>query len=990
MKRQVSFRLSSGGDVDRDQPLRFTCNGRALVGCAGDTLASALFANGVRVVGRSFKRHRPRGVMSAGVEETNALFRIDIGRLSRSLVRATLEPLTDGMIARTENAFPTVTFDLGRIVDFTILLWPAGFYNKTFKWPSWHWYEGLIRRAAGLGIVPDGIDPTRYYEHNLHCDVLVIGAGPAGLSAARAAGCSGVRVVLIEQDFKCGGRLLADRAQIDGAPAAQWIATVLAELQRAPNVRVFTRTTVVGYYDHNVLTAVERLVPDVADQPVERLWKIRAGQVVLATGAIEQPLVFTNNDRPGILLAGAVRQYIQRYAVTPGRAVIVATNNDDAYQTAFALQDAGVSVPAIVDCREVAASPVAGEARRRALTVLANTIVVDTKGTRGIREITVSELTKDGRGGAARCLRCDAVATSGGWSPTVHLYSQAGGRLRYDDLLACFVPEGGRPNLRVTGAANGEFALAQSLESGAGAGCTAARLMGAPVATAIETLHVDQPASYGVRRLARPLAGSAHHQWIDFLHDVTVSDIELAVRENFVAIEHVKRYTTAGMAADQGKTSNLNAILLLAELTNLDVKEIGTTTFRPLFTPVPLGAIAGGSTGIFHSPARHLPAHSCHAAHGARMTDYGSWKRPACYPTETEAQETTISREVLTVRGAVGLFDASPLGKIEIVGPDSAKFLHRVYVQDALSLRPGAVRYGVMLNENGVVMDDGVFASLASDHYLVNCTSGNADRVARWLDEWHRCEWPDLEIVIAPVTPQWAVLTLAGPRARDVLASLESDIDFSATSFPHMGIRCGHISGSPVRVQRVSYSGELTFEISVAAQCATWLWQLLVRNGTPFGIEPVGIEALLVLRLEKGFLHIGTDTDGTTNPMDIGLGRVIQRKSGDFVGRRSLLRPEDQRESRRQLVGIEPVNSSHRLRAGAHVVTSTEGKRRSEGFVTSACVSPTLKRPIGIGMLEAGMRRLGETVAVFDEGRLFPARVVSPVFYDPQGKRMNG
>ena len=957
MNGPQAYRLETGGFIERDRPLTFTCNGQRFTGYAGDTLASALLANGVRVVGRSFKYHRPRGILAAGVEETNAVFRIDSGVLSVPLVRATMQPLVEGLSATTENAWPSIGFDFGRVLDFTHWLWPAGFYNKTFKWPSWQWYEGLIRRSAGSGRLPAGQDASDYYQHNLHCDVLVVGGGPAGLREALAASRAGSHVVIAELEPRLGGRLRHDGGEIDGMPALQWLERAVAELHHAGQVRVLTSTTVTGYYDHDVLVAVDRSNADDPTRPVERLWKIRAKRVVLASGAIEQPLVFANNDRPGIVLAGAVRRYIAEYAVTVGRSVVVATNNDDAYRTAFALHTAGIQVPAIVDSRAVPAPELTREAAARGLEVIGNAVIVDTTGTHGVREVEVRALSGDGRSltGASRSIRCDALAMSGGWSPAAHLYSQAGGKLRYDDVQACFVPDRCAARVSVVGAANGDF--------------------GRPLA---------------IRALVRTPSGPSNRQWIDFRHDVTAADIELAARENFSAVEHMKRYTTAGMSIDQGKTSNLSAMSLLAEQTGRTIAEVGTTTFRPMYSPVSMGALTAGINGDRYAPRRVMPAQSWHAAHGADFDDYGSWQRPACYPRRGETRDAAIEREVLVTRNAVSLFDGSPLGKIEVKGPDAAEFLNRIYVNNALTLKPGKARYGLMLNENGVIIDDGVFACMAPGHFLVSTTSGGAERIAMWMDEWHQCEWPGLKLVIAPVTTQWAVLTLAGPRARGLLASIDSDIDFSAGAFPHLSFRMGRLAGSPARVQRVSFSGEASFEVSVPALRGESLWEAFMAAGTALGIEPIGVEALMVLRTEKGFLHVGSDTDGTTNPYDVGFGGVVDKKKGDFVGRRSLLRSHDRRPDRRQFIGLEPVSTSDRLVAGSHLMASTGGKRRSEGFVTSACLSPTFGKSIGLGLLERGFTRKGEVVTVFNEGRSFEARVVDPAFYDPAGERMHG
>ena len=992
MSAREMLRLAQGGRIDRTRPRSFTFNGRPLHGFAGDTLASALLANGVRVVARSFKYHRPRGILSAGIEEPNALLRVAIDGSATPMVRASMQPLLDGMIVTSENGFPSTGFDLGRLLDYTRALWPAGFYNKTFKWPNWRLYEGVVRRVAGLGTLPDGTDRTRYYSHNLHCDVLIVGGGVVGLAAALEASRAGVRVVLVEQDHEFGGRLLGERAPLEGIPALHWVESAVRELSCASNVRLMRRTLVAGFYDHGVLTALDHSDVDHPDGRVERFWRIRAREVVLATGAIEQPLVFANNDRPGIMLAGAVRTYLNRYAVMAGRRVVIFTNNDDAYRSAFDLHDAGAAV-VVVDVRARAGAATEEGIYARQLQVHRSSVIADTRGSPSVHGVTLAALDAGGRAARSRrrWIGCDAVGMSCGWNPALHLYSQSGGTLRYDPSLACLLPVAGRQRVRVSGAANGEFSLTTALASGACAGREAARSSShdrSRVAPPAKDFRIE---NFGIQDLRRAPGGPASRQWVDFQHDVTTADIELAVRENYVSVEHLKRYTTNGMSVDQGKTSHLNALVLLAEFTGRSVNEVGTTTFRPPFAPVTIGAI-GSAHGELYAPARHMPAHACHVRLGACFEDYGAWRRPACYRRAGEPREAAIEREVRAVRASVGLFDGSPLGKIEVRGPDAATFLHRIYVNNVLSLQPGSLRYGLMLSENGIVIDDGVIACLAPDHFLISTTSGNAERISLWLDEWHQCEWPQLDVVILPVTGQWAVLTLAGPLARQRLQRFAGDIDFSAEAFPHMSLRTGTLEGHLVRVQRMSFTGELGYEVGIAATQAEALWARMMEHAEalPGRIEPVGVEAWQVLRLEKGFLHVGTDTDGTTNPLDLGLGPLIARKTGDFIGRRSLMREHDRREDRRQLIGFEPANPQDRLVAGAHVVSGSGPARRSEGFVTSACFSPTLGRPIGLGLLERGRARRGETVSIFDEGRVFQARVVDPRFYDPRGNRMHG
>ena len=975
-------RLTSGGRIDRSKPLSFTFNGKKLQGYRGDTIASALLANGISTVNRSFKYHRPRGIMSAGVEETNALLTASDGNGDVPVVRTTVRALIDDHQIKSPSGFPSVNFDLGRALDFTHRLWPAGFYNKVFKWPNWHWYEGVVRRMAGLGNLPGGEDGNRYFHHNLHCDVFIVGAGPAGLAAALSSVNSGARVLLVEQDHELGGSLLANSALINTVDSDLWISRTSSALEDAVNVTVMTSSTVSGYYDHNVLTITDR-----STAGVKRFWKVRAEEVVLATGAIEQPLVFENNDRPGIMLANAAMEYVNRYAVRPAGVMVVATNNDSAYQVAFTLHDNGVRVPAIVDARKIIANEIAKEANQRGIPIMSGSVILDTVGTKVLAGVRVGMLSDEGQStvNANGVIACQGLAISGGLNPSSELYSQAGGNLRYDAELACFVPKECRQRVTVAGAARGKFSLADALTDGASAGSEAASKAGFTCApTDVATSAI---CSYNLQASRITPAGDTSRQWVDFMYDVTVADIELAVRENFVSVEHLKRYTTTGMAVDQGKTSNLNALTLLAGLSKRSIGEVGTTTFRPQFMPVPMGAIAGQQHGDFYTPARLLPAHDWHVGHGAVFENYGAWKRPEYYATNGGDRESAIREEVLALRRSAGLFDGSPLGKIEVTGPDAGEFLNRIYVNNVLTLKPGHIRYGLMLSENGIVIDDGVFARLADERYLVSTTTANADRITDWLEEWHQCEWPDLALIISPVTGQWAVTTIAGPNSRVLLQEIESDIDFSAEALPHMSVATGTFLGVPTRVQRVSFSGEMSFEINVPAIQSQSVMEAMMNAGGN-RVVPIGIEALLILRTEKGYLHVGADTDGMTNALDVGFAGIVSKKKTDFLGKRSLLRAEDQRKDRRQFVGVEPLNDNENLQSGAHFITPQDEGRRSQGIVTSACFSPTLKRSIGLGLLEGGFARKGETVTVFDDGRTFDVRIVDPAFYDPTGENM--
>jgi sarcosine oxidase subunit alpha len=943
------FRLSAGQCVgsalNRSRRIRFVFDGRTYEGYAGDTLASALLANGVRTVSRSFKFRRPRGVHSSGIEEANAFVQLGTGAASILSARATLVELTEGLQA---SSLARRRFDLARVLDFTAPLWAAGFYNRTFIWPSWHFYEKLIRRMAGFGHAPAQSDPDRYETRNLHCDVLVVGSGEGGIAAASEASVRGARVVLVEQAKDLGGR---DAWNSSAAPA-QYQQESFDRLRRMPNVQILLRTAAVGYYDRDVVTLLESVPPDQArsGQPRERYWVVRAGRVVFATGAIEQPLIFCNNDRPGILLAGAAREYLSRYAVACGRRVVLATNNDSAYGVARDLKSAGVEVVAVADSRFDVPALRREALRALSIPLLDGTMPIDTQGFNALCGVTLGKLSKDGlRVESTKRFACDALAVSGGWNPTLHLYSQATGKLSYDAH-------------RQVLAARTEHPVAML----AGATSDAGR-------------RDSQPGP----RLSP--VGNTARQWIDLRHDVTVADLELGLRENFVSIEHLKRYTTTGMAPDQGKTSNLVALETVARLRGVNASEIGHTTFRPPFLPVTLGAIAGRAIGSRFAPVRTLPLHEWHIANGALMEDFGEWQRPAAYLRAGESRTAAVSREARSVRTACGLLDYSPLGKIEVHGPDALDFLNRFYINDLATLKPGRVRYCLMLRESGVIFDDGTVVMLSPNRFLLTTTSGNAQRVAAWLEEWQQCEWPQLRVSIVPVTESWACFSLAGPNCRDVLASLEPTMDLATASFPHLGMREGRLLGRNVRLYRVSFTGELAYEINVRANVASELWHALMERGQAHGLQPFGLDALLSMRLEKGFLHVGTDTDGTTVPEDVGWGKVAADKRCDYVGKRSLWLPEHRRADRLQLVGLK---STEDFVIGSHLRLGNSSEV-TDGWVTSAGRTVIGGEPIALAMLRAGRRHIGASVDVYDNGAVTHATVVTPAFYDPSGVRMN-
>lgn len=935
------YRLTEGGRIDRARLLSFRFDGRICTGFVGDTVASALLANGVRTVARSFKFHRPRGVFACGVEEPNALLCLGSGAHATPSVRAPAVELTEGLHVRSQSGWPSVNFDIGRALDLFAPLWSAGFYNKTFIWPGWHTYEGVIRRLAGLGRAPVERDPARYDVRNLHCDVLVVGGGVAGINAAVEAGRAGARVVLVEQDSAWGGQALWDGSDPTGS---------LERLGELHNVKLLRRTTAVGYYDHDVVALLEQAGVGQHALARERYWVVRTSRVVLATGALEQPLIFSHNDRPGIMLAGAARQYVRRYGVAPGRRTLMATNNDSAYEAARDLHDAGVTVLGIVDSRPDVSLALQEAMRRRSIEVLPASMPVDCAGFSGLERVSVGRLSSDGRSvDSTQDFECDALAVSGGWSPGLHLYAQAGGKLAYDGRSGALRPAAAVASIEIVGAA------AEVVSGAVGPRCS-------PV-------------------------GNTGRQWVDLLHDVTVSDLELALREHYTSVEHVKRYTTVGMAADQGKTSSAATIGILARLRDIPAASLGHTTLRPPYVPVTLGAIAGREIGDRFAPSRTLPVHAWHVAHGAVMQDFGEWRRPVAYLRTGESREQAMLREARAVRTAAGLIDSSPLGKLEVRGPDALEFVDRFYVNNLQTLKPGRVRYGLMLRESGVIFDDGTVVMLAPDHLLITTTSGNAGRVSAWLEEWHQCEWSRLRVAITNVAEQWATVSVTGPRARAILMRLDPDIDVSNEQTPHMSMRTGRLLGWPARIYRVSYTGELTYEINVPARAGYDLWEALLQAGGPDGLQPVGLDALLLLRLEKGFLHVGTDTDGTTVPDDVGWGPVAAKKIIDYVGRRSLSLPENQRADRLQLVGLT-AGDGCALRVGSHLRLA-DSRQATDGWVTSAGRSVLTGEPIALAMLRAGRQHMNREVSVHDAGSVTRARVMSPPFYDPAGERMN-
>jgi sarcosine oxidase subunit alpha len=991
-------RLPGGGRIDRRRPLRFTFDGAAYEGYAGDTLASALLANSVHLVGRSFKYHRPRGIFGAGAEEPNALVQLGTGAHIEPNVRATQVELYDGLSAAPQNCWPSVRFDLWALNGMLGSLFPAGFYYKTFMWPQSWWrrvYERLIRRAAGLGRAPAAPDPDRYEHMHAHCDVLVVGAGPAGLMAALAAGRSGARVILVDEQPELGGTLLSE--PIDH-PGAAWLRSVAAELETCAELRVLARTTAFGYYDHNFLGLLEWVTDHLPagaapHLPRQRLWKVRARQVVLATGALERPLVFAENDRPGVLLASAARTYVNRYAVKPGRRAVVFTNNDSAYRTALDLLRAGVGV-SVIDLRARPAGSLPAEARAAGISVLAGHAITGTKGRHRIASAQVRRLNDAGDQveGPIETVPCDLLCISGGWNPTIHLQSQSRAMPRYDDARAMFLPGEPRQPERSAGACDGAFALRACLEQGARAGRDAAAATGF-TAELPELPQLDDPEEAPARTMwlvpsGRPLQRSK--TFVDLQNDVTAGDIRLALGEGYRSIEHVKRYTTTGMGTDQGKTANVNALGIVAEITGRSIADIGVTTFRPPYTPVSFGAVAGRNCGAMFDPVRHTPMHGWHEAHGAVFEDVGQWKRPWYYPGAGEDMAAAVAREVKATRAGIGLLDASTLGKIDLQGPDAAELLNRVYTNAWSQLAVGRCRYGLMLGEDGMVFDDGVTTRLGEHHYLMSTTSGGAARVLAWLEEWLQTEWPELEVYCTSVTEQWATVALSGPDSRRLLAELAEGIDLAPDAFPHMSERQGSVRGVPARVFRISFTGELGFEIQVPASYGLEVWEACIEAGAKYGITPFGTETMHVLRAEKGYIITGQDTDGTVTPHDLGMDWIVALQKADFIGKRSLTRAEIQKPGRKQLVGLFPELASELLEEGAQIVADPHQPipMTMIGHVTSSYISPNLGRSFALALVRDGRARIGERLYVPMLDRTIAVTVTEPVFFDKEGERL--
>jgi len=992
-------RISGAGRLTPARTARFTFDGRTLTALEGDTVASALLAHDIHLVGRSFKYHRPRGILSAGAEEPNALLDVSRDAARRQPnVRATVQEVFDGMKVASQNRWPSLSFDVGSFNDLLSPFFAAGFYYKTFMWPkaAWHkLYEPFIRRAAGLGVTPTEPDPDHYASRYVHCDVLVVGAGVAGLAAALAAAKAGAKVIVCDEQGEVGGALHHDIGTvIDGKPGYGWAQQTGKALAAMDDVTLLTRTTAFGYYNHNFVALVERVTDHLAavdvTLPRERLWQVRAKKVILANGSIERHMVFANNDRPGIMLASAGRTYLNHFGVAVGKRVGIYTAHDSAYEAAFDLKRAGVAVPVIVDCRQKPGEAVLEEARNLGIEVLTGHSVVDTSGKLRVASISVA---RNG-GGGQRKIAVDALLVSAGWTPSVHLFSQSRGKVKFDAATERFLPGIYAQECLSVGACNGTDDLQATIDEALAAGELAARAAGAKGGAQIALNGRNAFEWTGGMIGAAEGAGADKtvKAFIDFQHDVCAKDIRLAVREGMHSIEHIKRFTTNGMASDQGKLSNMHGLAIAAEALGKEIPAVGLTTFRQPYTPVTFGTIVNHSRGSLFDPARKTPMHAWEEAQGAAFEDVGNWKRAWFYPKAGETMHEAVARECKTVREVAGVFDASTLGKIEVVGPDAAKFLNLMYTNAWDNLKPGRCRYGIMLREDGFIYDDGVVGRLAEDRFHVTTTTGGAPRVLQHMEDYLQTEFPHLKVWLTSTTEQWAVIAVQGPKAREIIAPLVDGIDLSNEAMPHMSVAEGRICGVPTRLFRMSFTGELGFEVNVPADYGQAVWEAIWARAEPMGACAYGTETMHVLRAEKGYIIVGQDTDGTVTPDDAGLSWAVSKKKPDFVGIRGLKRPDLIRDGRKQLVGLLTKDPKVVLEEGAQIVADPNEPKPMTmlGHVTSAYWSPNCGRSIAMALVAGGRARLGQTLYVPMADRTIAVEVSDMVFFDKEGGRLNG
>ena len=992
------YRLEKGGYINRGKLISFKFNGKKYFGYQGDTLASALLANGVHLVGRSFKYHRPRGFIGAGVDEPNAKVQLYSGAKTEPNAVATEVELVEGLVAKSQNCYPSVSFDFGAINNLLNKFFPSGFYYKTFMWPKNFWYkiyEPIIRNAAGLGVAPLKPDPDRYEHKFEYCDVLVVGSGPSGLASASAAAKNGARVILAEDKPRFGGSLLTDEVTIGNKKGKDWANEIIQELKSMPNVIVKNRSQVFGYYDHNMMVMFERTKDHIESPnkhtPRQKLWYIRAKEVIASTGSIERPLVFGNNDRPGIMLASAAKEYLKIYSVLIGKKPIIFTNNDSAYDTAIDFKKNGIN-PLVIDVRKNSEGSVVKEAKNLSIDIRFSHAIANTKGHLRVNSATIGKLNeKKSDFQKLENVSCDCICVSGNWTPTVHLASQSGNRLKFDENINAFIPNQSRQNESTTGSAKGSFSLKKSLEEGFNRGFE--------ISNKITNKNIKSPIPISNERSndkhdkfwCMPLPKNKNYKrCVDFQNDVYVSDIELAIREGFRSIEHVKRYTTLGMATDQGKTSNLNGLQLVSDVEKKIVPEVGHTTFRPPYTPVTIGAIVGREVGKHYRATRKSPMHAWHEKNNAVFVDAGLWLRPRYYKQGKETLHEAAKREATNVRNNVGICDVTSLGKIDIKGSDSAEFLNRVYTNAWMKLPIGKARYGVMLREDGIVFDDGTTTRISENHFHMTTTTAQAVNVLAHLEYYLQVVWPELDVNVLSTTEQWAGAALAGPNSRNLLQKLFPDINASNESLPFMGFIEGDLFGVPARIFRISFSGELAYEINVESGYGIFMWEKIMEAGKEMDIEPYGTEALSTLRIEMGHVA-GSEIDGRTISSDLSLDGMLSKKK-DFIGKRSLNRQAFTDLNREKIVGVVPLDKKTMIPEGSHLVVDSNATLPNPklGHISASCWSVEFNNPFSLAILKDGKRKIGEKLYALSplKDKTIQVEIVSSHYVDPKGERV--
>ena len=993
-----NFRLDKTGYINRDKKISFKFNGKKYFGYEGDTLASALLANGIHLVGRSYKYHRPRGFIGAGVDEPNAKVQLYNGDETEPNAVATEVELVEGLVAKSQNCWPSVSFDVGAINNLFNKFLPAGFYYKTFMWPKNFWYkiyEPIIRKAAGLGVASLKPDPDRYEHKYEYCDVLVAGSGPSGLASALAAAKNGARVILAEDKPRFGGSLLSDEVTIGNKKGKDWADETIIKLKSMSNVIVKNRSQVFGYYDHNMMVMFERTKDHIQNpnqfMPRQRLWYIRAKEVIVSTGSIERPLVFGNNDRPGIMLASAAKEYIKVYGVLVGKKPIIFTNNDSAYDVAIEFKKNGID-PLVVDTRINSESSVVKEAKNLNINIKFSHGVVNSKGYLRVNSATIGKLSSDKSSYEHfENVPCDCICVSGNWTPSVHLSSQSGNKLKFNEKISAFVPNRSCQNESSIGSANGSFTLKQSLEDGFNKGYELSNNITrknskSPTPTSNERNYGQHDKFW-----CMPLPKNKHYKrFVDFQNDVAVSDIELAVREGFRSIEHVKRYTTLGMATDQGKTSNLNGLQLVSNIEDKIIPEVGHTTFRPPYTPVTIGTIVGREVGKHYRPTRKSPMHAWHEKNNAVFVDAGLWLRPRYYKQDNETLEEAAKREATNVRNNIGICDVTSLGKIDIKGPDSSEFLNRVYTNAWMKLPIGKARYGVMLREDGIVFDDGTTTRISENHFHMTTTTAQAVNVLAHLEYYLQVVWPELDVNVLSTTEQWAGAALAGPNSRDLLSKLFPDTDVSNEAFPFMGFKEEDLFGVPARIFRISFSGELAYEINVESGYGVFMWQKIMELGKRMNIEPYGTEALSTLRIEMGHVA-GSEIDGRTISSDLSLEGMLSKKK-DFIGKRSLNREAFLNPNREKIVGVVPLDKKTMIPEGSHLVSDSNASLPNPklGHISASCWSVEYNNPFSLAILKEGKKRIGEKLYALSplKNKNIPVEIVSSHYVDSKGERV--